>query len=94
MFVTWSKRTFKNISLAVWGKLCKWLIALIEKHFRIDEVFYELQFEVNFHSIEYYGASIIGLGTLLFVKVPVPQPGDSKVTFLVFELRYHLLLAV
>jgi len=33
-----------------------------------------------------------GLGTHLFVKVP--QPGGSKVTFLVFESSCHLLLPV
>jgi len=32
----------------------------------------------------------IGLGTHLFVKVP--RPGDSEVTFLVFESSCHLLL--
>jgi len=33
-----------------------------------------------------------GLGTHLFVKVP--RPGDSEVTFSVFESSYHLLLPV
>jgi len=35
---------------------------------------------------------IISLGTLLFVKVP--RPGDSEVTFTVFESNCHLLLPV
>jgi len=30
---------------------------------------------------------ILGLGTHLFVKVP--RPGDSEVTFSVFESRYY-----
>jgi len=34
----------------------------------------------------------LGLGTHLFVKVP--QPGDSEVTFSVFESSCHLLLPV
>jgi len=34
----------------------------------------------------------IGIGTHLFVKVP--RPGDSEVTFSVFESRCHLLLPV
>jgi len=34
----------------------------------------------------------LGLGTHLFVKVP--RPGESEVTFLVFELSCHLLLLV
>jgi len=34
--------------------------------------------------------SFLGLGTHLFVKVP--QLGDSKVTFLVFESSCYLLL--
>jgi len=38
-----------------------------------------------------YG-SILGLGTHLFVTVP--QPGDSEVTFSVFESSYHLLIPV
>jgi len=33
-----------------------------------------------------------GLGTYLFVKVP--QPGDSEVTFSVFQSGCHLLLPV
>jgi len=36
--------------------------------------------------------SLLGLGTHLFVKVP--RPGDSEVTFLVFESSCHLLLPV
>jgi len=35
---------------------------------------------------------VLGLGTHLFVKVP--QPGDSEVTFAVFELSCYLLLPV
>jgi len=35
---------------------------------------------------------IIGLGSHLFVKVS--QPGDSEVTFSVFERSCHLLLPV
>jgi len=34
----------------------------------------------------------LGLGTHLFVKAP--KPGESEVTFSVFELSYHLLLPV
>jgi len=34
----------------------------------------------------------LGLGTHLFVKVP--RPGDSEVTFSVFESSCHLLLPV
>jgi len=33
---------------------------------------------------------LLGLGTHLFVKVP--RPGDSEVTFSVFESSCHLLL--
>jgi len=36
--------------------------------------------------------SFLGLGAHLFVEVP--RPGDSEVTFLVFELSCHLLLPV
>jgi len=32
----------------------------------------------------------LGLGTHLFVKVP--RPGDSEVTFLVFQSSFHLFL--
>jgi len=35
---------------------------------------------------------ILGLGTHLFVKVS--RPGDSEVTFSVFESSFHLLLPV
>jgi len=35
---------------------------------------------------------ILGLDTHLFIKVP--RPGDSEVTFSIFELSYHLLLPV
>jgi len=42
---------------------------------------------------DYAGVSRnLGLGTHLFVKVP--RPGDSKMTFLVFESSCHLLLPV
>jgi len=34
----------------------------------------------------------LGLGTHLFVKVP--RPGDSEVTFVVFESSCHLSLPV
>jgi len=42
------------------------------------------------HSFKRY--TNLGLGTHLFVKVP--RPGDSEVTFEVFESRCHLLLPV
>jgi len=35
---------------------------------------------------------LLGLGTHLFVQVP--RPGDSEVTFSVFESSHHLLLPV
>jgi len=38
------------------------------------------------------GSNGLGLGTPLFVKVP--RPGDSEMTFSVFELSCHLLLPV
>jgi len=39
-----------------------------------------------------YTAHTVGLGPHLFVKVP--RPGDSEVTFAVFESSFHLLLPV
>jgi len=39
-----------------------------------------------------YEGWVLGLGTRLFVKVP--RPGDSEVTFSVFESSCHLLLPV
>jgi len=35
---------------------------------------------------------VLGIGTHLFVKVP--RPGESEVTFLIFESTCHLLLPV
>jgi len=43
-------------------------------------------------SININNAKQIGLGTHLFIKVP--RPGDSEVTFSVFESSCHLLLPV
>jgi len=42
--------------------------------------------------MEVYAKCSKGLGTHLFVKVP--RPGDSEVTFSVFESNCHLLLPV
>jgi len=46
----------------------------------------------SYHNWNIFSFQVIGLVTLLFVKVP--RPGDSKVTFSVFESSCHLLLPV
>jgi len=56
----------------------------------------ELDSHVNLsdeiRSLEKHSPLISGLSTHLFVKVP--RPGDSEVTFSVFESSCHMLLPV
>jgi len=42
--------------------------------------------------LQYSSPNLIGLGNHLFLKVP--RPGDSEVTFSVFESSCYLLLPV